>query len=241
MTIHATFRAFPSRDAALADDPSASRYIVSLDGTWAFNYAPNAAARPAKFFMSDYDVSDWPRIEVPSNWERQGFGTPIYVNVPYPFQPAEPSRVPHDDNPVGLYRRDFTIPEDWTGRRIFIEFGTISSGGYVWVNGEPVGYSEDSKLPAEFEITQFVHPGTNTVAVEVYRFTDGSYPEGQDFWSISGIERSVTLTARPAVHVRDLFVRAGLDGAYEDGGLDTSVRQSPNASAFERSRFRTAC
>ncbi|MEN7535570.1 glycoside hydrolase family 2 TIM barrel-domain containing protein [Aurantiacibacter flavus] len=219
----ATFDAYPSVDMALADDPSSSPYRRTLDGEWFFAYSPTPEARPADFYQPKFDVSEWATIEVPSNWERQGFGTPIYVNVDYAFEPANPPHVPHSETPVGSYRKDFDIPAEWAGRRIFIEFGTINSGGYVWVNGEPVGYSEDSKLPAKFDITDHVRIGANMVAVEVYRWTTGTYLEDQDFWSLSGIERSVTLTARPPVHVHDYFAKAGLDGSYSDGRLDLEV------------------
>lgn len=230
--MHATFHAYPTRAAALAGDPASSPWMRSLDGTWRFHYAPSPAERPADFFMQEYDASDWATIEVPSNWERQGFGKPRYVNVDYVF-PADQPNAPHDDNPVGSYRRDFDVPENWIGKRIYLEFGTINSGGYVWVNGAPVGYSQGSKLPAEFDVTPFVQAGANTVAVEVYRWTDGSYLEDQDFWSVSGIERSVTLTARDPVHVRDIFARGGLDETYTDGvlTLDVDVRDASRGAA----------
>ncbi|NIP19451.1 MAG: DUF4981 domain-containing protein, partial [Xanthomonadales bacterium] len=161
-------------------------------------------------------------IPVPSNWERQGFGYPIYVNVPYPFEIDEPN-VPVDDNPVGSYRRDFEIPADWAGQDVFIQFGAVSSAMYLWINGEYVGYSEGSKTPSEFDVTQHVHPGANAVAVEVYRWSTGSYLEDQDFWSLSGIQRDVSLYARPQVRVRDYFVHAGLVNEYLDGDFAIDI------------------
>ena len=150
---------------------------------------------------------------MPSNWERHGYGYAIYVNVPYPFEIDEPN-VPETDNPVGSYRRDFKIPESWDGRDIFLQFGAVSSAFHVWVNGAYVGYSEGSKTPSEFDITSLAKTGINTVAVEVYRWSTGSYLEDQDFWSLSGIQRDVNLYVRPRQRVRDFFAHAGHSGEF---------------------------
>ena len=159
---------------------------------------------------------------MPSNWEREGHGYAIYVNVPYPFEIDEPN-VPTEDNPVGSYRRDFSLPAEWIGEQIFVELGAVSSAFYLWINGEYVGYSEGSKTPSEFNVTNFVREGENTIAVEVYRWSTGSYLEDQDFWSLSGIQRDVSIYARPDIRVRDFFVRAGLDANYERGTLELDV------------------
>jgi beta-galactosidase len=202
----------PCPDRDCSDNP----WRKSLNGTWKFSYVDRPEDRPTEFHQPGFDVGDWAEIEVPSNWERQGFGYPIYINVPYPFEIDEP-RVPVDDNPVGSYRRDFEIPETWSERDVFVEFGAVSSAMYLWVNGQYVGYSEGSKTPSEFEITKYVKPGRNTLAVQVYRWSTGSYLEDQDFWSLSGIQRDVSLFARPRVRVRDFFLLASLDEHYQDG------------------------
>ncbi len=193
-----------------------------MNGYWHFNYADSPAERPADFYQESYDVSSWDTIPVPSNWERHGHGYPIYVNVPYPFEIDEPN-VPTEKNPVGSYKRNFDVPESWSGDDIFVEFGAVSSAFYVWVNGEYVGYSEGSKTPSEFDITDVVRTGGNTIAVEVYRWSTGSYLEDQDFWSLSGIQRDVRIYARPKVRVRDFFARASLVNDYTDGLLELDI------------------
>jgi beta-galactosidase len=218
----AHFHAFPDSGQALAANISADPYHRSLNGTWKFHYSDNPASRPAGFYQQDYDISGWAEIPVPSNWERQGFGYPIYVNVPYPFEIDEPN-VPEDDNPVGSYKRSFDVPADWSGRDIFIRFGAVSSAFYLWINGEYVGYSEGSKTASEFNVTEVVQPGANTIAVEVYRWSTGSYLEDQDFWSLSGIQRDVHLYARPKQRVRDYFVHAELANGYKDGDFSIDI------------------
>jgi beta-galactosidase len=231
----AHFVPFPDRAQALARNTGSNPWLRSLNGTWKFNYSESPAGRPVGFFEEAYDVSDWAGIPVPSNWERQGFGYPIYVNVPYAFEIDEPD-VPTEDNPVGSYRRDFEIPPDWTGRDIFIQFGAVSSAMYLWINGEYAGYSEGSKTPSEFNITEFARPGINSVSVEVYRWSTGSYLEDQDFWSLSGIQRDVSLYARPKQRVRDYFVHAGLRNEYRDG--EFSIEIDLVNSGAERSGFK---
>lgn len=214
----AHFISYASPEEALAGDLAANSRYRSLNGNWKFNYSDTPAGRPVDFYKSDYDVSGWSDIPVPSNWEREGYGYAIYVNVPYPFEIDEPN-VPTVENPVGSYKRDFEVPADWSGDEIFLEFGAVSSAFYVWINGEYVGYSEGSKTPSEFNVTDFVQSGENTVAVEVYRWSTGSYLEDQDFWSLSGIQRDVRLYARPSARLRDFFVQASLANDYQDGHL----------------------
>jgi beta-galactosidase len=198
------------------EDTAANPWMMSLNGEWKFNYAGSPGSRPADFFKPDYDVSDWVDTAVPSNWEREGHGYAIYVNVPYPFDIDEPN-VPLEENPVGSYRREFDVPDTWQSDEIFLQFGAVSSAFYVWINGEYVGYSEGSKTASEFKVTDHVRSGENTIAVEVYRWSTGSYLEDQDFWSLSGIQRDVSVYARPTIRLRDYFVHAGLDPFYEDG------------------------
>ncbi|SFV00261.1 beta-galactosidase [Pseudoduganella namucuonensis] len=213
----ATFFNFESRELALAGDKSASKYFKSLDGAWSFAYSKTPESRPVDFFKPGYDVSGWKSIQVPGMMQAQGYGQPYFNNIDYPF-PANQPLIPHEMNEVGSYRRDIDLPADWTGREVFLHIGAAGSAYYIWVNGERVGYSEDSKLPSEFNLTRYVKPGRNTIAIEVYRFADGSYLEDQDFWRVSGIERSVYLYAEAKAHLRDYTAAALLDKAgYKDG------------------------
>jgi beta-galactosidase len=216
---HATLFPYENRGLALARDPARSAYFRSLNGNWKFHWVRKPADRPQEFFREDFDDGDWGEIPVPGNWEVNGFGIPIYLNIPYPFE-RNPPFIHHEYNPVGSYRTRFTVPSHWADRRILLHFGAVKSAMYVWVNGSRVGYSQGSKLPAEFDVTAFVREGENLLAVEVYRWSDGSYLEDQDFWRLSGIERDVSLVAQPHVHIRDFHVVAGLDSLYRDGVLD---------------------
>ncbi len=199
-----------------------SSMLFSLNGDWKFHLSQNPSERPAFFFKDDFDTRDWPTIPVPSNWEMEGYDYPIYVNVKYPHAQTPPTIQEHY-NPVGSYKRTFTIPGDWQGRHIYLHFGAVSSAMYVWVNEQLVGYSEDSKTPAEFNITGFLKPGKNTLAVEVYKWSDASYLEDQDFWRMGGITREVYLLARNPQHIRDFRVIAELDPTYTDGQLELEV------------------
>jgi len=217
-----TWYPFPDVETALKGDPARSPFVKSLNGTWKFHWVKKPADRPEGFYEDNYDVSAWDDILVPSNWELEGYGTPIYTDMEYPF-PSDPPRIPHDWNPVGSYKRTFTIPKRWKGRQVFLHFGSVKSAFYVWVNGRNVGYSQGSKTPAEFNITEYLREGENTLSLEVYRWSDGAYLEGQDYWKISGIERDVLLLSTPNVYVRDFFIRAGLDEDYENGLLHLDV------------------
>lgn len=189
------------------------------------------ADRPIDFYTEKFDVSQWDDIEVPSNWEMKGYGIPIYVKR-FPLVPTPPI-IENDYNPVGSYRRNFTIPQEWKGHQLILHFGSIRSAMYLWVNGEKVGYSQGSKLPSEFDITSFVRKGDNTLAVEVYRFSDGSYLEDQDYWRLSGIERDVFVYATPKVHIDDFFAKADLTEDYIDGDfkLDVDLQNYSNKKA----------
>lgn len=215
---------FPFESEALAqkNDHTQSKYFQPLNGNWKFNFSPNPDNRPKNFYKSNYDDSDWSEIKVPGNWEMQGWSVPIYLDEEYPF-PPNPPYVPHDYNAVGTYRKFFTIPDFWDGRDIFLRFGGIRSAFYVWINGEFVGYSQGSKTPAEFDITDFVQTGVNNVSVEVYRFSDGSYLEGQDTWRVSGLERDVYLYARSKTRITDFFVNADLDSTFKTGLFSVNI------------------
>jgi beta-galactosidase len=215
---HATMIPYPDERTALENAKDKSPFYQSLNGYWKFNFVDRPADSPADFFKPGYDDSDWKTIAVPSNWEFQGYGVPIYVNIPYEwtFKP-NPPEVPKDYNPTGSYRQRFNIPENWGDKQVFIHFGAVKSAFYLWINGELAGYSEDSKTPAEFNITPYIRTGSNLLAIQLYRWSDGSYLECQDFWRISGIERDVFLYARPPVFIRDYFAHTGLTNDYTDG------------------------
>lgn len=213
---------YADKAAALKGEWWNSPYVESLNGVWKFHWVRIPQQRPANFYKDDYDVSNWNSISVPGNWELQGWGIPLYTDEPYPFKP-NPPKTPHDHNPVGSYRRDFELPEKWNGRRIFLHFAGVKSAMYLWVNGKEVGYSQGSRTPAEFDVTQYVRKGKNNVSVEVYRWSDGSYLENQDAWRMSGIERDVYLYSVPNVHIRDYFMATGLDEKYKDGPFSLDI------------------
>ena len=163
--------------------------VRSLSGVWDFRYCVNPGAVPAGFYKPGVAGSGWNRISVPGNWQLQGeYDPPVFTNIKYPFEP-NPPKVPTDYNPVGLYRRTFTVPAEWDGSEVFIHFGGVQSAMYLWVNGRQVGYHEDGMLPAEFNISGYLAEGENSLAVQVFNWSDGSYLEDQDFWRFSGIYR----------------------------------------------------
>ena len=219
---HATLISFNDEESALEADGANSPNYLSLDGTWKFNWVQSPDQRPYWFFKDDYDTRDWKNIVVPSNWQMKGYDVPIYVNINYPFK-KNPPYIPHSFNPVGSYKRNFKVPSDWKGKEVFLHFGAVSSAFYVWVNEQLVGYSQDSKTPAEFDITKYLKRGNNTLAVEVYRWSDGSYLEDQDFWRLSGIQRTVFLHARPKTYINDFFATGNLENNYKDGILNLDV------------------
>ena len=222
---YAYFVPFPDIDSALKMDWKGSAFYKSLNGLWKFHWVPKPADKPKDFWKPDFDDRHWVDFPVPANWEINGYGIPIYVNSVYEFAPRnpDPPHIPHDNNPVGCYRRTFTLPATWKNLDVFIHFGAVKSAFYLWINGHFVGYSEGSKTPAEWRITPYLKAGENLVALEVYRWSDGSYLECQDFWRISGIERDVYLYAAPKIRIRDFFALATLNDNYRDGRLDLSV------------------
>ncbi|MDP3644469.1 MAG: glycoside hydrolase family 2 TIM barrel-domain containing protein [Bacteroidota bacterium] len=216
------FIPFATAEQARQNDIWKSPFIQSLNGTWEFILSHNPSVRPFYFFKDDYDTKDWTTIKVPGNWEMQGFDVPIYTNIRYPHE-ATPPTIQKHYNPVGSYKRTFAIPENWKGQDIILHFGAVSSAMYVWVNEQMVGYSEDSKTPAEFNITKYLKKKDNTLAVEVYRWSDGSYLEDQDFWRMSGITRDIFLMARNPQHIRDYRVSSPLVNNYQDGDFKLVV------------------
>lgn len=213
---HATMMVYKSKVAAQAFDRSKSEYFRSLNGDWKFHWIEKPADRPLGFHKQEFDDSAWKNISVPSNWEMQGYGIPIYTNTEYPF-PKDNLEAPKDWNPVGTYRRNLKIPSTWDGREVYINFDGVQSAFYLWINGEKVGYSQGSRTPAEFNITQYLKEGDNLLAVEVYRWSDGSYLEDQDFWRLSGIYRDVYLWSTPSTHLRDFKLTTSLDKKYAKG------------------------
>jgi len=217
---HATLMVYPSADLAVTGDRTRSPWFRSLNGTWKFNWSPGPASRPADFFREDYADAAWKAIRVPGSIEAQGFGIPIYVNAGYVFPyDQDAPRPPREANPVGSYRTTFEMPADWAGRQVLLHFDGVDSAFYAWVNGVKVGYSEDARTPAEFNVTRHLRPGKNLLAVEVYRYSDGSFLEDQDMFRMSGIFRDVYLWSTPAQHVTDLQVSTDLDAKYVDGTL----------------------
>jgi len=230
---HATLMPYADLSEALAANRHASSFCRSLNGLWKFNFVKWPQNRPEDFYKLSYDVSSWKEIPVPSNWQVLGYGTPYYRNFGYTFQRdfpyvmSEPPReytAYEERNPVGSYRRDFEIPENWTKRETFITFDGVDAGFFLWINGEKVGYSVNSRNAAEFNITDFIKPGKNTVAVEVYRYTSGSYLEDQDMWRLSGIFRNVTIWSASQLHVRDFFVQTDLDANYKNATVLVSAK-----------------
>jgi beta-galactosidase len=222
---HVTFMLFDNQKDVIQDDYSKSPYYKSLNGSWKFNYVDKHQNRRVDFFNTSLDDSGWANIPVPSNWELNGFGIPIYTNITYPH-PKNPPFI-GENNPVGTYRKTFTVPEDWEGKETIIHFGSISGCAFIYLNGKKVGMTKASKTPAEFDITPFLKSGTNVLAVQVFRWSDGSYLEDQDFWRLSGIERNVYLYAMPKQTVWDFFLKGDLDQNYTDGlfTADVDVRK----------------
>jgi len=218
----AHFFPFESEALALKNDKSLSNYFQSLNGAWKFHFAKDPAQKAIGFEKIDHDVSSWENINVPGHWEMQGWSVPIYLDEEYPF-PPDPPFVPHDYNAVGSYVKTFELDENWNGRDIFIHFGGVRSAFYFWLNGEFIGYSQGSKTPAEFDITDKVITGDNRIAVQVYRFSDGSYLEGQDTWRVSGLERDVYLYAVPKTRISDLFVKAELNDDLKSGYFSLDI------------------
>jgi beta-galactosidase len=228
----ASFVPYASVDEALQGDRRSSAFTRSLNGTWRFHWSPTPEASPARFHEPAFDDSRWSTIPVPSNWEMEGFGYPVFRNVHQPFR-ATPPLPPSDNNPVGSYRRTFTVPEAWSGRRVLLRFEAVKSAFTLWVNGRDVGYNEGGFEPAEFDVTSVLQPGENLLAVQVLRYSDGTYLECQDMWRLAGIFRDVSLVSVPAVHVRDFAVATDLDAAYRDARLVVSadLRNAGTAAA----------
>ena len=218
----------PDLSAAKSSTYDSSPWVKSLNGDWDFYWSPDPGKRPMDFYKPDFDIKAWKLIKVPSTWERQGYGVPVYIDSKFPFK-VDPPRVMGEPpksytsfnkrNPVGSYRHKFFVSEQWNGKRILVHFAGVSSAIYVWINGQFAGFSQDSRLPAEFDITEFLKKGENLIAAEVYKYSDGSYLEDQDFWRLSGIFRDVFLCAVPATGIWDIYAHPDVDLKTQKGSI----------------------
>lgn len=230
----ATFYRFPNASSAMngSNWENSPRYL-SLNGNWNFYYADSVQARPTDYYKEDFSVDGWDTISVPSNWELEGYGIPIYTNIEYVF-PKNPPYIPHDMNPVGTYRRSFDLPTDWRDQEVLLHFAGVSGAMYVYLNGQFVGYNEGSKTPAEFDLTPHIRPGKNNLSVQVLRWSDASYLEDQDFWRLSGIERDVYLYTRPRASILDFRVGSDLIEDYRKGLFTLDLQLSNQTEASKR-------
>ena len=226
--MHTAYFAYENLDLAEEGIPQSSRNYLSINGQWKFNWVADADQRPTGFFRTDYNDRGWDDIPVPGIWELHGYGAPLYVNIPYAWNNQfknNPPQVPVEGNHVGSYRREIVVPAEWRGKDIIAHFGSVTSNLYLWVNGKYVGYSEDSKLEAEFDLTRYLKPGErNLIAFQVFRWCDGTYLECQDFWRLSGVARDCYLYAREKRRIEDIRATPDLDAAYRDATLTVQVR-----------------
>lgn len=214
----------PARAYFIPYDKQKGDRQLSLNGTWAFRWTKTPDERIKDFYRTDYDVASWKTLSVPANWEVNGYGTPIYISAGYPFkidppyvmkEPKKEWTTYEERNPTGQYKRTFTLPDGWQKGQTFLRFEGVMSAFYVWINGEKVGYSQGSMEPSEFSVTPYIKKGINQIAIEVYKYCDGSYLEDQDFWRFGGIHRDVLLYHTPDIRLRDVAVRASMDGILQ--------------------------
>ncbi len=222
---HVTYVPFDTEAKAITNNPEESAAYRSLNGKWKFKLSDNYTQVPAGFFKPGFDASKWALVDVPSTWEIQGYSYPIYTNISYEFYSNNPlpPHVPYDYNPVGTYITEITMPETFKGKSVFIHFGAVKSFFYIWLNGNYIGFSKDSKTPAEFDLTPYLKDGNNALALQVFRWNDGSYLECQDMWRMSGINRDVFIYARPQTYVRDFFAKGNLIENYTKGNLEIDI------------------
>lgn len=224
--MHTNYFAYSSSEEAAKADKENSSNFMTLNGIWKFNWVKNADARPTDFYRTDYNDKGWGQMKIPGVWEMNGYGDPIYVNVGYAWRSQyknNPPYVPIENNHVGSYRKEIIIPAEWSGKEIFAHFGSVTSNMYLWVNGKYVGYSEDSKLEAEFNLTKYLKPGKNLIAFQVFRWCDGTYLEDQDFFRYSGVGRNCYLYSRNKKYIQDIRVTPDLDSNYTNGTLNVAL------------------
>lgn len=232
--MHTNYFAYESKNLAQKNNPSESNNFLSMNGKWKFYWVKDADKRPVTFYKPDYEDGGWDMMHVPGNWELNGYGDPIYVNIGYPWKnqiSVQPPLVPIVNNHVGSYRRVFDIPQDWNGKQVLAHFGSVTSNMYLWVNGKYVGYSEDSKLEAEFDITKYLVKGKNLIAFQVFRWCDGTYLEDQDFFRLSGVGRDCYLYSRQLQKIEDIRITPDLVNEYTDGKLEINATLSKSAGA----------
>lgn len=234
LPMHSHWFSYESTEKAAAAVPESSSNFMTLHGNWKFNWVADADKRPLDFWKTDFNDKGWDNMPVPGIWELNGYGDPLYVNVDYAWANQfknNPPFVPEANNHVGSYRKELVIPADWKGREVIAHFGSVTSNIYLWVNGKFVGYSEDSKLECEFDLTKYLKPGEkNLIAFQVFRWCDGTYLEDQDFFRLCGVARDSYLYSRPKVHVSDIRVTPDLDAQYRNGSLDVAVSVSAKTS-----------
>ena len=220
--MHSSYFVYPDKETALSGSPFSQSNYLSLNGPWKFHWVKDADERPTDFYRMDYEDASWGTMPVPGVWELNGYGDPIYINAGYGWREHfenQPPRVPVEENHVGSYRRTVRVPDDWQGKQVFIHLGSVTSNVYLWVNGRFVGYSEDSKLEAEFDVTPYLRKGDNLIAFQTFRWCDGSYLEDQDFFRYSGVGRDCYLYAREKKRIEDIRVTPELDTDYRDARL----------------------
>jgi beta-galactosidase len=219
---HTHFITYPTQTLAVENNPIQSPWYKSLNGNWKFSYTDKPENRPTDFFKPTFNDKNWKSIPVPGNWELNGFGIPIYTNIVYPF-PKNPPYIDHQFAPVGTYRTNFSIPNNWENKEVILHFGSVTGAMYLYINGKPVGFSKASKLPAEFNITKYLQKGNNILAAQVFRWHDGSYLEDQDFWRLTGIERDVFLLVKQKIAITDFELKGNLSQDYNDGLFEAKV------------------
>lgn len=233
LPMHTNFFPYENESLARQGVKENSSNFLTLNGYWKFNWVPDADARPTDFFKQGFNDKGWKEMPVPGIWELNGYGDPMYTNIEYPWHfqaPLNPPVVPSEKNHVGSYRKEIMVPASWSGRQIIAHFGSVTSNMYLWVNGQYVGYSEDSKLEAEFDLTKYLKPGQpNLIAFQSFRWCDGSYLEDQDFWRLSGVGRDCYLYARNAVHLEDVRMTPELDEQYKDANLLVNLQLKGDA------------
>ena len=220
---HATLIPYDTEDEALKGKRSSSRHYKTLNGDWWFKWVERPSDRPHNFYKNNYEIANWEKISVPGSWQLQGYGQPVYTNIKHPFEDPQPPYPPKDNNPVGSYRRMFAVHESWKRGQTFLHFDGVKSAFFLWVNGKKVGYSQGSMTPAEFNITDYIVDGQNSVSVQVFRWSDAAYIEDQDFWRLSGIYRDVYLMHTPDTHIRHYKAIATLTDNYQHGVLNINA------------------
>lgn len=231
--MHTNYFAYESADIAKSGERVQSKSYLSLNGQWKFNWVRHADLRPTDFYRTEFNDKGWDDMKVPGIWEMNGYGSPVYINNMYPWRQqfkTDPPAIPDENNHVGSYRKEITLPADWNGKEVFAHFGSVTSNMYLWVNGRFVGYSEDSKLEAEFNLTRYLKPGKNLIAFQVFRWCDGTYLEDQDFFRLSGVGRDCYLYARNKQYIQDIRITPDLDEQYKNGSLHVAIQMQGNGT-----------